>query len=271
MKLKTPVVFLLTTFICLLVNLSKHYSLLIIIANTLLFLGYAYSFKEVIASSRLVVLPFLAWMPIFAYDHIFTSVYVAEVLFLLTSFLATKIKKFSSFWFLLTIIIYLYFNLLANHLVRFPFQLQKEMLLYPQNEYQVEINRQQNEFWPLAYNLVLVLFNNKTTYSYVFISNIFTFLSLENLYRTVSLANAFLIILGLYHLKKLKPTFRYLVIITVTISLLVVGLIKTPDSMRPYSSLRGILLLLSLNGFNQKISWKVYLAVFGLSLLVNIA
>jgi len=264
-----------SALVCLSSNLIKHNPPLIIIANTGLFLAYSCLFKGVIKPlTSLAILVFLALMPIFAYNYLYFPCYLAEAVFLiLVSILIRSAKKplLYLFLFLLVIFAYLYFNLFANHLLRWPAKLETESLIYPQHQYQLEIDRQQKESLSLPYQLRFLIFNEKTAYGYVFLSNVFSFLSLENLYRTVLLGNVFLVLLGFYHLKKLEPVLRSLAIITFFICLLVVGLIKTPDSMRPFSSARGMLLLLALNGFNQKINWKIYLSVLGLSLLVNIA
>lgn len=264
--------FFVSGFICFVMNIVKHNSWLVIVANTALFLGYLNLFKETMRSrSTLFLQPFLAFMPIFVFDHLYYQIYCIEALVLLSWYFLDKISP--KYLFLAgagVFLLYFYFTLMSNHLLKWPFRFETEQLIYPQHLYQLEIDRQQKEAMYLPYRLRFLTFNELSSYGYVLVGNIFSFFSLENLYRTVLLVNTFFGIIGLFFVNKLKPYLKFLVPTTLIISLIAAGMIKTPDSMRPLSSLRGILLFLTINGFTNKPKWVYYLGLFGLSLLMNI-
>ena len=89
-----------------------------------------------------------------------------------------KTKKLVVLWASLAIVVYLYFVLSSNHLVKWPLKFEVDRLIYPQNLYQLEIDRQQKDSMYLPYQLRLLIFNEKTSYGYVFISNIISFMSI---------------------------------------------------------------------------------------------
>lgn len=278
MKFKFWQLLLLSALTSLFANFLRHNSLLVIFANTALFIGYASLFQhaeklptgKADISSKFMVLPFLSFMPIFTFDHLFPFIYLIEAgVLVLWFFLARSRRNCLHILVLVALLAYLYFVVSSNHLISWLLELKFERLIFPQHLYQLEIDRQQKESMYLLYKLRFLTFNEITTYGYVFMGNIFTFLSFENLYRSVLVVNVFFVIVGFFHLRKLTPIFRFLTISSLIISMIAVGLIKTPDSMRPLSSLRGILLLLTINGISQKFSWLIYLSFFILSMFIN--
>jgi len=263
---------ILSGIICLVINSLRRNLLIVSFFNSIILISYLYLFIKSISFTKYYFLPFLSFMPIFSSSYSNFYDYFVEGIVILIWLILIKLKKINILFLgLIFFIVYGYFVLSSNNVLKWPARIEVEQLIYPQHFYQLEIDRQQKESMYLPYQLRLLIFNEKTSYGYVFVGNIFSFLSLENLYRTILLVNSIFTIVGIYFINKLRKEYKYIVYISLITSMLLIGLLKTPDSMRPLASLRGIFLLLTLNGINNKRGYKIYIFLFILSLLINIA
>jgi len=262
----------LSAALCLLVNLFNGNSTRGAVVNALLFLGYLgiyYQINPSFPGRKLI--PFLALMPIFSFQYKDSLVYLLETFILLIFYLMAKIKTLS-FRFGLGVVLILicfYASFFSSGVVSWPVKVDRERLLYPQHLLQLEIERQQKESLYLPYPLRFIIFSDLTAYGYLFLANLFTFLSFENLYRSLLLVNVYFLIAGLLRIKEMKKSVVIPVFLCWAVSLTVAGLIKTPDTMSVLSVSRGAWLLAVLQGISSAgKTRRLYLPLWLLSLLL---
>lgn len=243
-----------------------------IILNAFIFLGYLKVFLLLNRQKfSFKLLPFFVFIPIFIFKHHSLATYVFEIIGLLFFYLAIKFKNnFLKYCFLAGLtVVHLYTTLLSTNIISWPNRFDRERLIYPQHLYELEIKRQQDESLYLPYRLRPLVFAGINAYSYVFLANVFTFLSLENFYRAFLLVNALFIFLGILNFGKFDKLTRLLLALPLLTSLVVVGIIKTPDTFLSFSASRGLWLVLLLQGVSvSKKLIKFYFPLWLLSILL---
>lgn len=266
-------IFFISVLLCLLVNLLNNNPLSVAIINSAIFSGYLFLFfSKVGFPPKFKLVPLLAFIPLFSFKYRYFSAFILESFILLFFWLFLKAKsKFNKWLLLIGLALVCFFStLLAASIISYrPFSVDWERLFYPRGIIELEVVRQQKESLYLPYPLRSLVFSYFNAYFYLFWVNLFSLISLDNLYRSLLLVNLYFLALALLRIKPLKKEIRTPLLWSLLAGLTAASLVYYPDTLTSFAIARGPLLLLILWGiylFKQKSLW--YYSFWLLSLLL---
>ena len=258
--------------LCFSLNIVKHGNILIGILNTLLlfFSIYLYfrlsnqrlSFKSLKNLSPLFI--FIAPIPLFIQNQdIYIILLAIGINLLILCYLATRFKK--------TLVLVISFYILfacfyANGIIKLPFSIQSDLLIFTDDRVNLYISQMQKEALYMPYRLRLLLFNS-SVYIYVILSKLAGIFTFKNLYDGLLMVNLYpmikCVVLDFNNWNKSKILIIYCILM---ISLFTVSS-RTVDIFKTFTLLLPILMYFILKGLGY-VNKAIYIVLFVISIVI---
>lgn len=268
-KLLFPIIF--TFFLSALINYFSHNNLFISLMNPLTYVLSIHLFKTNLITKNFLFKPFLiilfALIPLFYYlpNH-----YLISLLPLFSLVFLYLYNKFPSRYLIIIWGISLFFgNLYSSGLIEYPFKIQSSQLIFNSPEINYNIQRHQQDALFIPYRVRLLVYS-QLIYIYAFLTNLFNFLNLKNLYDILLIANIYPFFTGIYILIKQKSRFKDICLTAFLITALTVGIDRSSENFKSLYLLGPIFIYLILLG-SQIISRKIYVVFWILSFFLLIS
>lgn len=257
------------TFLCFLVNIIFHNSILVAAFNTLL-IGLSLSFFHYFSNTGILSIPLaslalLSLTPLFNHEYKDINVILLAigVIVLLFVYLKIKLKKF----FIFIILLYTLFAVFyVSGIIRLPLSFQSDRLIFADPRTKLAITNMQNEALYVPYKIRQLLFNN-TVYLYVLMSKTAELFSLNNISNTFLLANLYPLTVGLVQYLRTGNKERFVMLSTLLLTPLAASFSRTIDVFNIFLLIAPLIIYFILLGANL-INQKIYFLLFLMSLLL---
>lgn len=270
MQAKTLMITFIVSFLSIIFNLYNHQDIIVSLLNSLILGLSVYWFQKKLNISRsafnIFLIISLSLIPLFYYFP--TKIYFFFLpLFSLGFFYFYRLlpKKY-------VILIYGLFLLLGNlyfsEIIKYPFRIQTEQLIFNSPEVNYNIHRHQQDALFIPYKARLIIYS-KLIYVYAFLTNLFSFLNLKNLSDVLLIANLYPLFVGIYNIFKQKNEFTNICITTFAVTALTLGIDRSTDKFQIFLSGPAIIFLI-LSG-TRMINKKLYFALWILSIFIYIS
>lgn len=260
--------------ICFSLNIISHGNILIGILNTfLLFLSISFYLKfsdQKLSSIRSLnfispLLFLVGVIPLFNHNYnIFTVLLAIGICALLLLYFSTS--RFKNILIFIVLFYILVASLYANGLVKLPFSLQINQLIFSDNWIKLYISQMQQEALYVPYKIRLLLFNG-SVYFYVLLSKMAGLYIFKNFYDVLLIANLYPLVKGLILDLKDWNRSKTLIILCVLLISFITAISRKVDTFDTFILLSPFLMYFILKGF-KSVNKIAYLALFILSIIV---
>jgi hypothetical protein len=265
LRLNYKTLLLLTT--CFILNIIKHNNIIIGILYVGIFALSLYFYQiyagKKIITNNLIYLIFLGLAPLFNHYPKDPIVLLFTIITLVLFLVYLKVKS-NKFVLCLVILWALFSGLYTSDIIKLPFLINKDLLIYSDNWSRQAINMLNIEALYLPYKIRPLIFNNGV-YLYTLISNVFEIFTIKNLYEIVLLVNLYPLLSGVVLNIKKGVKERYIFYLYILIILLTTGISRAPDnfsSLLLLSPFFVYLILVGLENINKKIYFILALLSF---------
>lgn len=261
--------FIVLFLLCFFLNILNHGNIWIGVLNTLLLGLSLYFFQnfshQKISSIKSPYLILLGTIPLFNhyYENYILIFFAIGIILLFLIYLKIGLK------YLLVFLIFLYMfvaSLYAGEIIKFPFSLQGDRLIFNDNWTNLAITGMQREALYILYSLRLLIFNS-SVYLYVMLSKMAELFMLKNLYDVLLVANLYPlfngIILDLRSWKKQK----LLIISSIFLISFTVVSSRAVDIFNTFLLMSPFLMYFILKGLGS-INEKIYILLMIFSLFI---
>lgn len=260
--------------ICFLLNIIIHSNILIGTLNTLLlFLSIAFYLKssqQKLSSIRTLnfispLIFLIGVIPIFSHNYnIFVVLLAIGICALLLLYFS--ISRFKNMLIFIILFYILVASLYANELIKLPFSLQSNQLIFSDNWVNLYISQMQNEALYVPYKIRLLLFNG-SVYFYVLLLKMTSLYTFKNLYDILLIANLYPLIKGfILDLKDWNKSKTLIILCMILISFITV-ISRRVDTFNTFVLLSPFLMYFILKGF-KSINKITYIILFILSIII---
>lgn len=249
-------------------NYFSHHNLFISLINSFTYALSIYLFKNTFITKNILFNFFLiislGLIPLFKYSPNGSPL---SLLPLLSVGIISLYKYFPKKWVIVLWILFLFFgNFYSNGIIKYPFIIQSSQLIFNSPEVNYNMYRHQQDALFIPYKARLLVYS-QLIYIYAFLTNLFDFLNLKNLFNVLLIANIYPFFTGIFTLVKQKLRYRGICLTAFLITALTTGIDRSAESFKSLYLLGPIFIYLTLLGA-QTINKKIYIVLWFISLFL---
>lgn len=270
MKRKNVATFSAAVSICFFLNIYIHHNIVFALLNAIL-LGLSLLIVFLYSNKFTGILPVFivatSLIPLFYFIPNNPIVYNFTYAYLILWVSSIKFTKIKSLLVIIGFVLLLWGTLISNNLITFPISVNRERLIFKNRVVQEKISYHQKDARYVPYRMRRILFNN-SVYVYSSISNVAFFLSFQNLYNILLIANIYPLIIGIiFSWRNKKQYFNGVILLALALTFFALGINSSADKFNSLFIATPLLLYLIIQGL-QKVNKKIYALLLIISLIL---